>query len=361
MDTWIFQGGYPVVEAELVGDRTAPAPPGAVPLPRRRRRRPMVSEPDVGRADPVPLVGRGPDRARAGAVRPIATMTSTAPNPSTGCISMRGDRASTAPATEVCCESASPVMSVSSPRSSATTSSTTPSRPCSRARRPPPSSSSWRAASPTTPISPCGSGSPAAFGTLDRIVDDDTRVRLQATVRAIAAPALHRMGWTPRDGESDRERQTRATLFEFVGVVARTTTCATRARALHESYVDDPASVDPAMAAAAVNVHRRSRRRRRIRGVPAALSQVRQPAGGDALPLLAREVPGRRIVRAHASNSASPRCARRTRRSSSRGPCRIEHTAPRRGSSCARNWSTLPRAVPVEHDGAHDRRRADAQ
>ena len=39
-----------------------------------------------------------------------------------------------------------------------------------------------------------------AFGSLDRIVDDDTRRRFQATVRAIAAPALLRMGWTPRDG-----------------------------------------------------------------------------------------------------------------------------------------------------------------
>jgi puromycin-sensitive aminopeptidase len=94
----------------------------------------------------------------------------------------------------------------------------------------------------------------AAFASLDRIVDDETRTRLQSTVRAIAAPALHRMGWTPRDGERDRERQTRATLFELVGVGGADEDVFARARALHDAYVDDPASVDPAMAAAAVNV-----------------------------------------------------------------------------------------------------------
>jgi puromycin-sensitive aminopeptidase len=93
-----------------------------------------------------------------------------------------------------------------------------------------------------------------AFASLDRIVDDETRVRLQATVRAIAAPALHRMGWSPREGEGDRDREMRAALFEFVGVGGGDEDVAARARALHDSYVDDPISVDPAMAAAAVNV-----------------------------------------------------------------------------------------------------------
>jgi puromycin-sensitive aminopeptidase len=93
-----------------------------------------------------------------------------------------------------------------------------------------------------------------AFSSLDRIVDDDTRVRLQSTVRALAAPALHRMGWTPSDDESDRDRQTRATLFEMVGVVGADDDVVARAHSMHDDYVDDPNRVDPAMAAAAVNV-----------------------------------------------------------------------------------------------------------
>jgi hypothetical protein len=62
------------------------------------------------------------------------------------------------------------------------------------------------------------------------------------------------MGWSPSEGDSDRSRETRATLFELVGVVGGDEEVRTRARALHESYVDDPSSVDPAMAAAAVSV-----------------------------------------------------------------------------------------------------------
>ena len=57
----------------------------------------------------------------------------------------------------------------------------------------------------------------AAFGALDRVIDDDGRPRLQATVRAIAAPALHRMGWSATEGESDVDRQRRSCLFELLG------------------------------------------------------------------------------------------------------------------------------------------------
>ncbi|HEY2815131.1 MAG TPA: M1 family metallopeptidase [Acidimicrobiales bacterium] len=93
-----------------------------------------------------------------------------------------------------------------------------------------------------------------AFASLDRIVDDDTRPRLQATVRALAAPALHRMGWAPKDGETDRDKQTRATLFELVGTVGADDDAAARARSIHDAYLADPDAADPAMAAVAVNV-----------------------------------------------------------------------------------------------------------
>ena len=36
MDTWIFQGGYPVVEVELVGAAHASPPAGALPIRGRR-------------------------------------------------------------------------------------------------------------------------------------------------------------------------------------------------------------------------------------------------------------------------------------------------------------------------------------
>ena len=92
------------------------------------------------------------------------------------------------------------------------------------------------------------------IGMLDRIVPDEHRDRFQATVRALAAPALLRMGWTPADGESDRARQTRATLFELVGTIGADDEVATRARALHDAFLASPDGTDPALIAAAVNV-----------------------------------------------------------------------------------------------------------
>jgi puromycin-sensitive aminopeptidase len=94
----------------------------------------------------------------------------------------------------------------------------------------------------------------AAFSALDRIIDDDGRRRLQATVRAIAAPALHRMGWSPDDGESDIDRQRRSCLFELLGTTGADDDVRARARAIHETYVADSEAVDPEMVAAALAV-----------------------------------------------------------------------------------------------------------
>jgi len=94
----------------------------------------------------------------------------------------------------------------------------------------------------------------SALGTIDRIVDAHSRPRLQQIVRALAAPALHRMGWQPASGEPDRQRQLRATLFELLGVVGADDDVAERARELHAQHLADPATTDPALVAAAVNV-----------------------------------------------------------------------------------------------------------
>jgi len=94
----------------------------------------------------------------------------------------------------------------------------------------------------------------AALAALDRVVDDATRPRYQATVRGLAAPALARMGEQPAAHESDRTRSLRATLFELVGTVGDDESVLARARALHDQYIGDPNSVDPELAAAALSV-----------------------------------------------------------------------------------------------------------
>ena len=93
-----------------------------------------------------------------------------------------------------------------------------------------------------------------ALSMFERILPDSARDRYQATVRALAAPALARMGEHPAPGELDRTRALRATLFELVGTTGHDDRVFERARALHDAFVTDPESVDPELAAAAIGV-----------------------------------------------------------------------------------------------------------
>jgi puromycin-sensitive aminopeptidase len=93
-----------------------------------------------------------------------------------------------------------------------------------------------------------------ALGALDRIVDDDARPRYQAAVRSLIAPALGRLGNEPSADEDERSRQLRATLFEVLGTVGTDPEILDRARALHDAYLADPDGVDPGLAAAAISV-----------------------------------------------------------------------------------------------------------
>jgi puromycin-sensitive aminopeptidase len=94
----------------------------------------------------------------------------------------------------------------------------------------------------------------AALGSLGRIVEDPVRPRYEATVRGLAGPALTRMGWTPEDDEDGRTRELRSVLFELLGVLGADVEVRSRADALHASYLEDRESVDPALAAAALAV-----------------------------------------------------------------------------------------------------------
>ncbi|MGH9117155.1 MAG: M1 family metallopeptidase [Acidimicrobiales bacterium] len=94
----------------------------------------------------------------------------------------------------------------------------------------------------------------AALGALGRIVDEATRPRFQATVRGLAGPALNGMGWTPAHDEDGRTRELRGVLFELLGVLGADVEVRSRAATLHAVFEADRDSVDPALAAAAVAV-----------------------------------------------------------------------------------------------------------
>ena len=90
---------------------------------------------------------------------------------------------------------------------------------------------------------------------IDHLLDDpDARRVLQADVCALVAPTLERLGELPRDGEGDRTRQLRGVLFDALGGLGADPAARLRARELHEAATTRPGSVDPALVAAAVSI-----------------------------------------------------------------------------------------------------------
>lgn len=86
---------------------------------------------------------------------------------------------------------------------------------------------------------------------LDRIVDSDPREALRQRVRALVGPALDRLGAEPVPGDTDRERALRGVLFEALGVLGHDPDAHARARVLLDA---DALNHDPALVAASVNV-----------------------------------------------------------------------------------------------------------
>ncbi len=87
----------------------------------------------------------------------------------------------------------------------------------------------------------------------DRFVEGATRERLRAFVRGLVAPALDRLGWDVREGDADRVRTLRGALLQGLGVLGADPNAAAMARE-YETESRAGKDVDPALAAAAVNV-----------------------------------------------------------------------------------------------------------
>jgi puromycin-sensitive aminopeptidase len=94
----------------------------------------------------------------------------------------------------------------------------------------------------------------AALGSIDRLVPAAERGRWQAHVRALLAPALRRLGDEPEEGETDRTSTLRAVLFEAVGTLGDDADVQRRAAEIDARSAQKDAAVDPELAAAAVRV-----------------------------------------------------------------------------------------------------------
>jgi puromycin-sensitive aminopeptidase len=88
-----------------------------------------------------------------------------------------------------------------------------------------------------------------ALGGLSRMVGDIDRAAFERAVRDIATPALDIVGWEPAAGEGDRQRELRATLFSLLGTTGNDSKVAELAARLHEAE-----GTEPSLAAAALTV-----------------------------------------------------------------------------------------------------------
>jgi puromycin-sensitive aminopeptidase len=91
------------------------------------------------------------------------------------------------------------------------------------------------------------------LGGVDRILDDDGRTAYQAYVRNLVGPALQRFGWEPRSGEGELASQARQTVIAALGTIGADPTVRAHAREVHDSVLKGDA-VDPNVAAAVVAV-----------------------------------------------------------------------------------------------------------
>ncbi len=90
----------------------------------------------------------------------------------------------------------------------------------------------------------------AGLGELDRVVSSDARPDLQRFVRTLIGPAVGRVGWEPRAGESDLDRRFRGSLLRALGALGEDRETITEARRLFEGVLDGSGGLDGEVATA---------------------------------------------------------------------------------------------------------------
>jgi puromycin-sensitive aminopeptidase len=93
-----------------------------------------------------------------------------------------------------------------------------------------------------------------AFGYLDMIVSDGDRPALAAAVRAIVGPAAARAGWEAKTGESELERQLRGLLIGALGTLGDDPEVQRRASEVYARFEASPARADHDLVPALVSV-----------------------------------------------------------------------------------------------------------
>jgi puromycin-sensitive aminopeptidase len=93
-----------------------------------------------------------------------------------------------------------------------------------------------------------------AFAYLDMVAADRDRPALAAALRAIVGPALARIGWEAKPGESELERQLRGTIIGALGTLGDDPAVQKRAGDLYARFEDNPQSSDRDLVPPLVNI-----------------------------------------------------------------------------------------------------------
>jgi puromycin-sensitive aminopeptidase len=94
----------------------------------------------------------------------------------------------------------------------------------------------------------------AALGFLDRVVTDEERAKSEAFVRFLLTPAFRSVGWERKPGEGERTGTLRSTLLEALGTIGGDFEVRERSARLHADFLADKAPLDPELAGAIVSV-----------------------------------------------------------------------------------------------------------
>jgi puromycin-sensitive aminopeptidase len=98
----------------------------------------------------------------------------------------------------------------------------------------------------------------APLGLLRRMLPEEQRAGLQAFVRRLARPAFERVGWEAQPGEPEKTATLRGLLVLALGVTAEDDEVRNRAVELHASYLEDRTSVDPDLVEAVTYISARN-------------------------------------------------------------------------------------------------------
>jgi puromycin-sensitive aminopeptidase len=89
---------------------------------------------------------------------------------------------------------------------------------------------------------------------LDQVIDDGERDRLQEFVRRVAGPAFGRLGWDPAGGEPQRVGTLRARLLQLLGTLGADPAVRAEAAARHAAYLSDRTALSADLVTAVANV-----------------------------------------------------------------------------------------------------------